>query len=160
MDQKKLAELEVAKIEAEQAVTAYRRETDRLASEARFKVIGEREAGMESLNEKRVKAANAYRDYVDACADHPWDGKFVVAKTNRFRDGYSVVPVGARCLVEVWRSGAKFPANQIWGEPALGDIAVRPLKKDGKPAIRVLTSYRPDEIGRMESDWSLETAGD
>jgi hypothetical protein len=46
--------------------------------------------------------------------------------------------VTSATLATVFTAESAWPNNQRWSRPEIGDVVVRPLKKDGKPAANCL----------------------
>ena len=45
-------------------------------------------------------------------------------------------PTGIYGVIEIFRAGDLFPANQVWRTPGIGEIVVRYLKKDGTKSAK------------------------
>jgi hypothetical protein len=76
-----------------------------------------------------------------------------IAEEIRSRFGGREKPTGVLGVVEVFRSGDKFPANQVIGVPDVGDLVVRVLKKDGTRSIKCEVC-RETELGVYQLPWS------
>lgn len=124
---------------AADAYKAFKKQVEKEAREAADAVRASYREQLRDLSHATYVANNALREHIDATTTHPWEGKKVVRVTHEPVSRWSSKTREVRLygVVEIRRTDTKFPANQRWGLPDLGDPFVRLLKKDGTPSLKL-----------------------
>jgi hypothetical protein len=144
--------------EANKAVVDIERDQRAAIDAAKAKVLAEFSAPLQAARMERAVAEKAKRDYIEANASHPWDGKKVFRIRKRRIRPYSreMVEYREEGFVEVVRTTSQFPENlSSYSMPELGSIIVRKVKKDGSPAKAFIERYWPQNADRMTNEWKL-----
>ena len=87
-----------------------------------------------ALEDAKVAAAPSHAKYPIGTVLLEW-----ARHTERFSSKqFPLQLTGVRGVLEVFTAESAWPENQRWSRPGIGDVVVRPLKKDGKPAAKCL----------------------
>lgn len=143
-----LDDLRRVAMEKDEALDRVRRERvgleNKLREEARVKVwetYGEAEnkASEESAKASRALRLEMERRAVKAAEEkipYPVGTRMVLWTAGCYAPDVFRAST-TRGILEIFKAGDEFPLNERWSRPAVGDVVVRTLTKDGKPGKKV-----------------------